>query len=153
MLRERLRETLRGQHTRDLLEGLEKLLGELIEEYKPLSVLIAGSLAEGKFVRGLSDIDILAITVEKPGKHERFQLKAIKDVNVEIAVYSVEEVEQAAKTGNQFIAQALEKGVEVYRRGDSARYLDSTKVDFKLLGGHNELRSKLREKRSNAHQR
>jgi len=115
LLRGKLKEILRGQHTRDLLEGLEEVISELIEEYKPISVRIAGSLAERRFVRGLSDIDILTITLEKPSKHRRFRLKAVKDVDVEIAVYSVREVEEAAKSGNQFILQALTRGVEVYR--------------------------------------
>ncbi len=116
MLKERLRRILSSPNLQDLREGLEELVGRLIRRYNPRSVIIAGSLAQGTFVRGMSDIDILIITDNRPSKYERFLLTAIKDVDVQVSVYSNEEIEDALRAGNQFIVDAINKGIEVYRR-------------------------------------
>lgn len=45
-----------GAHPAPELEGLVE---ELVGEYRPVAIILAGSLAQGRFVRGLSDVDIL----------------------------------------------------------------------------------------------
>ena len=114
MLRGRLAEILRRVNAINLLDNLEKIVRELVEQYKPLKILVTGSLAKGKFVQGLSDIDILVIVEHKPGKHERFQLKAVENIDVEITVFSMKEVKEAIKHGNQFITEAMKEGITIY---------------------------------------
>jgi len=109
LLEEKLREIVRD---RDILEGLKALIKELVEKFNPKSVIIAGSLAERKFVRGLSDIDILVV-VDKVSDEERFHLKAVEDVNVEITVVALDELREAIKGGNEFYRRSI-RGIEIY---------------------------------------
>ncbi|MET1160666.1 MAG: nucleotidyltransferase domain-containing protein [Thermoprotei archaeon] len=111
---EKLKKILDKPSIRDLVEDLAKIIEEIIEKRNPLSVIIAGSLAEGKFVRGLSDIDILVIVDKPVDDKERFSLRAVKDVDVEITVYSYNELIESLKRGNQFIGRAISRGIEVY---------------------------------------
>jgi len=93
LLEEKLREIVRD---RDILEGLKALIKELVEKFNPKSVIIVGSLAERKFVRGLSDIDILVV-VDRVSDEERFHLKAVGDVNVEVTIVALNELSEAIK--------------------------------------------------------
>ena len=72
-------------------------------------------------MRGLSDIDLLVIVNESPNKDERFMLEAIKDVDLEITLFSLREVIDSIKTGNPFIIDVIKNGFEVY--GDVIRKL------------------------------
>ena len=117
MLRGRLAEILRRVNAINLLDSLERIVEELVEQYKPLKILVTGSLAKGKFVQGLSDIDILVIVEHEPGKQERFQLKAVENIDVEIIVFSMKEVKEAIKHGNQFITEAIKEGITIYEAG------------------------------------
>ncbi len=114
MLRKSLREILEKSSVADALQDLEKLLEDLVEEYRPVSIILAGSLARGRFVRGLSDIDILVVTERSIPKDKRFLLKAVKDVDVEVTVISLDELTKAVKGGNEFYLSALMHGIEVY---------------------------------------
>jgi len=69
-----LREILSGTSAEDLEEPLERLLRELIERYEPVAVVMTGSLAKGRFVRGLSDVDILVVVDRPAREEERFSL-------------------------------------------------------------------------------
>ncbi|MCC6034089.1 MAG: hypothetical protein LM567_01115 [Desulfurococcaceae archaeon] len=71
-------------------------------ELRPLRIIITGSLGERKFVRGLSDIDILVITDYKPGD-KRFILTSVRDVDVEITVKSTHELEKASERTGSFM--------------------------------------------------
>ncbi|RLG89087.1 MAG: hypothetical protein DRO18_00035 [Thermoprotei archaeon] len=112
MLKERLREIIEDVVIENYLEGLESIVKELVSKFRPLSVIIAGSLAERRFVLGLSDIDILVITSESP--NDRFMLRAIGNTDVEISFFSYDEVIHAIRRGNQFIKNAIINGKEVY---------------------------------------
>lgn len=83
MLKEKLKRVLKGTAIESYVKDFESIIKEIILKYKPLSIMIAGSLAKGKFVAGLSDIDVVVITKENPGKN-RFMLKAIGNTDVEI---------------------------------------------------------------------
>jgi len=120
LLGERLREILKGTSAEDLAEPLENLIRELIEWYEPLVVVIAGSLAKGKFVRGLSDLDILVIVDYPVRDEERFSLAPLNDVDVEITVVSREELEKAIVVGNEFYLDAVRNGRVVYAREGAA---------------------------------
>ena len=61
-LEERLRGLFDRPSTRDLVGGLARLIHELVLELRPLAILLAGSLARGEFVRGMSDIDLLVVS-------------------------------------------------------------------------------------------
>lgn len=99
---------------RDLTEDLKKLINELVREFKPLKIILTGSLAKERFVRGLSDIDILVI-VDKVTLEDRFLLKTIKDVNVEITIVSKDEFENAITMGREYYVEAVKWGIVVYQ--------------------------------------
>ena len=118
MLRGRLREILSGTSAEDLLEPLEELLVGLIERFNPVRILITGSLARRRFVRGLSDIDVLVIVGYDIPRYVRFELATVKDVDVEITVISEGELERALSGDREFYVNAVKYGVEVYPAGD-----------------------------------
>ena len=111
-----MRELLSGPNVEDLYEGLRGLLEELIARLSPVAVLVAGSLARGEFVRGMSDIDILILVREAPSDEERFSLASVGGVDVEMAIYGVDEVLMMAREGSFFILDALENGAVIYGR-------------------------------------
>lgn len=100
----------------DIAEKLEDLIEEIVLAHDPLTVIVAGSLAEGKFVRGLSDLDILVVLRDPVPENERFTLRALKDVDVEITLVSLEELEKALAEGRDFYVSAVRSGVVIYGR-------------------------------------
>ncbi len=120
-MRKSLREILAGSSASDVVNELEAILREVAEELRPVSIIVCGSLAKGKFVRGLSDIDILVVVPRDVPKDRRFALRVAKDIDVEITVVSVTELKNALEKGNQFYRDAIESGVEVY--GDLSKWL------------------------------
>lgn len=108
MLRERLN---RAIETNPPLKRLEEELHRLIQSIdadEVSAIILTGSIAEGRYVHGLSDIDILVIKEEGPPRHI---LTAVGNVDVEITYMGLAEALEAVKTGNTFIIQALEKGI------------------------------------------
>jgi hypothetical protein len=116
LLRERLREILRGTSAEDLEGPLEELIGELVGKLDPVAVAVAGSLAKGRFVRGLSDVDILVVVDRPVRNEERFSLAPLGNADAEITVVSLDELERAVRAGNQFCLDALRSGKVVYAR-------------------------------------
>ena len=115
LLEEELRRILSKESVKDLEQPLRQLIARLVEEFKPLKIIIAGSLARGEFVRGLSDIDIL-ITVDHPiSKDRRLILTHVNNVDAEVTVVSRGELEKAVREGNKFYINALTCGATVYR--------------------------------------
>jgi len=57
---------------------------------------------------------LLVITGVALNKSDRFVLTAIKDVNVEVTVYSLEEVVDDIRSRNPFTLDTVEQGFEVY---------------------------------------
>ncbi len=99
-----------------LKEELQQLVTTLLERYNPDTIILAGSLAEGKWVRGLSDIDILIVTERARGMAHvnRFELRSIDGVDVNIAVYTMDEVIAGIKSLNFFVINAISSGVALY---------------------------------------
>ena len=116
-LRERLGEVLRGSSAEDLLEPLASLLEKLVAELRPVKVLVAGSLARGEFVRGLSDIDVLVVVDYEVPRDRRFTYTSVGGVDVEVTVVSGYELERAVREGREFYVDAVRHGVEVFTAG------------------------------------
>lgn len=116
------RKILDKDNVRDLAKDLEALVEEIVKKYKPLKVLLTGSLAEGRFVRGLSDIDLLVIVKNAEAVGERFLLYRVRDVDVEVTVVAEKELEEAVKAGNQFYTEALRRGITAYDKGKSCNH-------------------------------
>ncbi len=95
-----------------LREGLQELVSSLKERYNPDAIILAGSLAERRGVRGLSDIDILIITrrIQEPAHRNRFELRSIDGVDVNIATYTMEEAKEGIKSLNFFLINAINIG-------------------------------------------
>ncbi|MEM4971771.1 MAG: nucleotidyltransferase domain-containing protein, partial [Sulfolobales archaeon] len=77
MLRRRLKEILDRDNIRDLIDVLEGLVEELVSRYRPVRIILAGSLAEGRFVRGLSDIDLLVVVRDLDASMDRFTIYGV----------------------------------------------------------------------------
>ena len=109
MLEVKLKEIIKNNPSiMDLEKDLKMLINEIVEKIKPKAIILAGSLAKGKFVRGMSDIDILIII---ENVNYRTLLKAIKNVDVEIIMYTYDEIINSIRRGNQFIKDAINNGI------------------------------------------
>jgi predicted nucleotidyltransferase len=109
MLEVKLKEIIKNNPSiMDLENDLKMLINEIVEKIKPKAIILAGSLAKGKFVRGMSDIDILIII---ENVNYRTLLKAIKNVDVEITMYTYDEIINSIREGNQFIKDAINNGI------------------------------------------
>ena len=99
-----------------LEEELKRLVLSLKERHDPDVMILAGSLAEGRWVRGLSDIDILIITkrIQEPEHINRFELRSINGIDVNIAIYTREEVNMGIKSLNFFLISAINSGIALY---------------------------------------
>jgi len=113
LLREKLKEILNGTSAWDLAEPLESFLKSLIEELKPLKIIISGSLAKRRFVRGLSDIDILVVVDHDVPRDKRFMLTSLDGVDVEVTVVSKKELEKALEEGRGFYVEAVKHGAVI----------------------------------------
>ena len=100
----------------DIIDGLKNLVEEIVRAFDPLSVIIAGSLAEGRFVRGLSDLDLLVVLNYPVPEDKRFMLRAVKDVDVEITLVSLKELKQAVSEERDFYINAVRNGIVIYGR-------------------------------------
>lgn len=100
--------------TYGFIQELKKFVKELINEYKPIAIILSGSLAQKKFVQGLSDADILIVTESNVPKDKRFILKAVKGVDVEITATPLNELVKAIRNGNQFYCNTLLYGIKIY---------------------------------------
>jgi predicted nucleotidyltransferase len=109
LLRSRLDEVFqRNPSAIDLKEEFEQLLSAIISKVKPVAIILTGSMAKGRFVRGMSDIDLLIVASES---EPRFFIWAMKDVDVEATVYSLEDLLRSIENGNQFIIDAIKNGI------------------------------------------
>ncbi|AAL62523.1 nucleotidyltransferase domain-containing protein [Pyrobaculum aerophilum] len=102
-------------------EGAPPLSPEEIEEAVKIAmeagavaIYLFGSAARGKFVRGLSDIDLLVVT-ESPPPY-RAKTKHIDAGDVNIIYMSIQEVCIAYMRGNSLVREALEEGKLVWGR-------------------------------------
>jgi len=100
-------------------EALAEYVGELAAGHPELvRVILFGSFAGGDAVPS-SDVDLLLVLEDSElpflDRVPSF-LPSRFPVGVDVFPYTREEIEKMLGEGNRFIASALEKGVELYRR-------------------------------------
>lgn len=117
-----LKKILKNQATKDLIPDLEKIIEEIIKNHKPTEIIITGSLAKGEFVRGLSDIDLLVIVEHNIPNKERFTIKNIKDVDIEITIIPKHELKQAISNKNYFYTEAIKHGIKAYTKTNKKQH-------------------------------
>ncbi|MCL7384524.1 MAG: nucleotidyltransferase domain-containing protein [Thaumarchaeota archaeon] len=116
MLRERLKLVIeKNPPLREIEDDLLNLISSIDSE-DPLIIIVAGSTAEGRYVSGISDIDILVIKKAGPPTS---RITSIKDINVEITFLGLDDAVEALKSKNYFISQALDKGI--YLKGEEIK--------------------------------
>jgi hypothetical protein len=82
-----------------------------------LKIFLAGSLAERRFVRGLSNIDLPFVVRNLETNMNRFTIYGMRDVDVEITFVTEEELREAVRSGREFYISALERGITIYSEG------------------------------------
>jgi hypothetical protein len=82
-----------------------------------LRIILAGSLAERRFVRGLGNIDLPIVVRNLETNMNRFTIYGMRDVDVEIAFVTEEGLREAVRSGREFYISALERGITIYSEG------------------------------------
>lgn len=81
-------------------------------------------MARGEFVKGMSDVDVFAILNYEPGDR-RFLLRAVADTDLEVTAFTVDEALAAIERGNQFVIDAIERGLLIFGDGSCLKNLKS----------------------------
>lgn len=112
-LRKKLNEAVTKSPSFKLEDQLSDFLLSLIEEFEPKTLVLAGSLARGEWVKGSSDIDIILVTeqIKDHPPTDRFRLSSINGVNVNLSIYTKEEIIEGMKSLSFFILDAIKDGV------------------------------------------
>src|SRR5215210_3301249 len=104
---------------RDLGADLEWLVGRIRDGYEPEKIILFGSLARGE-PHEWSDIDLIVVKDTEASYGERIKALTplIRDrlIGADILVYSLEEYENARKSGSVFLGEAERDGVVLYER-------------------------------------
>ena len=104
----------------DLHRELDRIVGVLVEEYRPEKIILYGSLAGGE-VHEWTDIDLVVIKNTKTPYFERlFELSMLTRprLAVDFFVYTPEEFEEAVADKRWFfVHEIIEKGKVLYERG------------------------------------
>jgi len=101
------------------LKELRKAVHKLAEEHPEIeAVILFGSLATGEAVPG-SDADLLLV-LDRSDQHflsriPRYVPSRCK-IDVDVFPYTEDEIEKMLAAGNPFIKEALEHGVELFKR-------------------------------------
>lgn len=106
-------------------EKSKKLLSEVVEKliskYKPLSIILYGSYAQGNPTED-SDIDLLILKKTNKRRVDRFiQVKKIiynpnNKIPISPLVYNPEEIEERLRIGDDFIKEIFQKGTILYEK-------------------------------------
>jgi len=97
---------------------LDEIKKRIVENYKPLKIILFGSYANGK-EREDSDLDLLVIKNSKLPRHKRARkirkyLWGITDIPKDILVYTVSEIKEWEKTKEAFITKIVKNGKVLY---------------------------------------
>ncbi|MEM2122171.1 MAG: nucleotidyltransferase domain-containing protein [Candidatus Bathyarchaeia archaeon] len=100
--------------------NLERFIGDLAGDLKPLTVILHGSLAKGGFVDKFSDMDIIVISpklreVEAGERYIRLLEASQKHfLKADLAAYTPQEFLQMIKGLNPFALDAVFYGILLY---------------------------------------
>lgn len=103
---------------------LSKVVEKLISKYKPLSIILYGSYAQGNPTED-SDIDLLILKNTNKRRVDRFvQVKKIiynpnNKIPISPLVYNPEELEERLRIGDDFIKEIYKKGTILYEKANS----------------------------------
>jgi predicted nucleotidyltransferase len=98
------------------IKKIKKLVKIISLRYKPLKIILFGSLAWGKPNQD-SDLDLFIIKETKENRYQR-QLKVRRlikgELPTDIFVYTPKEIENRLKLGDFFIEDVIKKGKVLY---------------------------------------
>jgi predicted nucleotidyltransferase len=113
---------------------LEKLISETVEEFDPKCVVLTGSLASGKWIKGSSDVDLLFVT-ERAGSlsnPDRFRLRSINSTDINMAFFTEEEVLEGIKSLSFFFISAMD-GVPLVGEAAFRRLKAIAETEFRRM--------------------
>jgi len=90
-------------------KDLEKAVETAVAGVDAVAVYLLGSAARGRFVRGLSDLDLLVVTRATPP--HRAKTAHVDAGDVDIIYMSLEEACEAYRRGNHLVREALDEGI------------------------------------------
>jgi len=103
----------------------EKLIQELIEKFDPSVVILHGSVAKGKFVDNLSDIDIIVISSKFTDINPKDRFTQLLEaaqrhaLKVEALGYTLNEFTAMIKTLNFFALDIAHYGIPLYNKDNT----------------------------------
>jgi predicted nucleotidyltransferase len=118
-----------------LWDQLGALSTELAEDFEAECLVLTGSLASGKWVSGSSDVDLLVITerARNLSHLDRFMLRAVNGVDVNVAVFTRDEVIEGVKSLSFFFIKAME-GVPTHGAEVFSHIKSIAEKEFKRIG-------------------
>ena len=100
---------------------VKKFINLIVRKFKIRKIIIFGSFARGDYHKG-SDLDLIIVGEFK----ERFIDRIGKilelndsDLEIDVMVYTEEELQKMIQERRPFIQQALEEGIVVYEKRDT----------------------------------
>ena len=111
---------------REIEQTIAELVKKLKDEYDPDKIILFGSYGYGHPTED-SDIDLLILKDTNSRRADRFiEVKRLiydpaRKIPVSPLVYTPEELEERLKIGDDFIKEAVQKGVVLYERTNSQR--------------------------------
>lgn len=112
--------SLELRHKKELERELDRILGTLVSNYKPLKVIVFGSLANNR-ININSDIDLLIIKDTDKRYWKRID-EVIHLIHpreaIDIFVLTSQEIEENLRKNNLYLKEILERGEVLYERTD-----------------------------------
>ena len=98
---------------------IEEIARKIVEAFRPRRIVMFGSRARGEADEH-SDFDLLVVGESKEPRYRRaaplYSLLADLPVEVEVVVYTPEEVREWSKVPQAFVTTALREGKVLYER-------------------------------------
>ena len=131
------------------MRSLKEITKQLVENYKPESIILFGSRATGKINKD-SDIDLFIIKeTDKRPIERRIEVEQIlldRSIPLDLFVYTPEEVRSLYAAGSPFIEEIMEKGRLVYMRKATEAWIKEAREELEsaqLLSDHGKYRAAL----------
>lgn len=129
-----------------MLETIDDIVQRLVERYEPDRVILYGSRAQGRARPG-SDIDLLIVKdtsrrpVDRRVAVESLLLDRRPGLDVDVAVYTPQELRALYLAGSPFIEEVMETGQVLFMRKATAVWLREADDDYHaaevlLASGH-----------------